>query len=266
MRRFRLTAFVTSLFLATGLALTGAPSAQAVTGGYVSLGDSYASGVGAGNYINDGTSCDRSTNSHPYLWNSSHHPASFAFNACSGATTDDVLANQLGSLNSSTGLVSITIGGNDAGFSSVMETCVLGSDSDCINAINSAKSYINTTLPGKLDNVYSAISSRAPSARVVVLDYPHFYKLGVTGCIGLSETKRSAINSAADTLDGVIQKRAANHGFVFGDVRTTFAGHELCTGDGWLHSVDWTDFGQSYHPTALGQSSGYLPVLTSAAG
>ncbi|MEU6574542.1 SGNH/GDSL hydrolase family protein [Streptomyces sp. NPDC046805] len=265
MRRFRLSACVTSLLLAAGLTLTGAASAQAATGPYVSLGDSYASGVGAGNYINDGTSCDRSTNAHPYLWKNAHGPSSFAFNACSGATTDDVLANQLGSLNSSTSLVSVTIGGNDAGFSDVMLTCVVGSDSDCVNRINQAKAYIDTTLPGKLDNVYTAIRNRAPSARVVVLDYPRFYKLGVTGCIGLSETKRSAINSAADYIDAAIQKRALNHGFVFGDVRSTFSGHELCTGDDWLHSVNWSNFGESYHPTALGQASGYLPVLTNAA-
>ncbi|MDQ0990040.1 SGNH/GDSL hydrolase family protein [Streptomyces sp. V3I7] len=271
MRRFRLSAYVSALLLAAGFALTGAAEAQAspqlaITGGYVSLGDSYASGVGAGNYISTSGSCDRSTNAHPYTWNAAHHPASFAFNACSGATTDDVMANQLGSLNSSTGLVSVTVGGNDAGFSDVMMTCVVGSDSDCVNRINTAKAYINNTLPGKLNTVYSAVRGRAPSARVVVLGYPRFYKLNVAGCVGLSETKRSAINSAADTIDGVIQNRAAAYGFVFGDVRTTFAGHELCTGDDWLHSVDWGDFGQSYHPTALGQNNGYLPVLTNAAG
>ncbi|MET7381331.1 SGNH/GDSL hydrolase family protein [Streptomyces sp. NPDC005526] len=267
MRRSRFTAYVSSLLLAAGIALTGAASAQAselAAGGYVALGDSYSSGVGAGSYISSSGSCDRSTKAYPYLWNAAHTPSSFDFTACSGATTDDVLANQLGPLSSSTALVSLTIGGNDAGFADVMTTCVTSSDSTCLSRINTAMAYVDSTLPGKLDNVYSSIRSKAPSARVVVLGYPRFYKLG-TYCLGLSETKRSAINDAADHLDAAIAKVVANHGFVFGDVRTTFTGHEICSGSSWLHSVNWLNIGESYHPTAAGQSGGYLPVLTNAA-
>ncbi|MEV8067896.1 SGNH/GDSL hydrolase family protein [Streptomyces sp. NPDC085995] len=269
MRRSRIAARVSSILIAVGLALTGAASAQAsqqtaVAGGYVALGDSYSSGVGAGSYISSSGSCDRSTKAYPYLWNAAHAPSSFSFTACSGAKTDDVLAGQLSPLNSATSLVSLTIGGNDAGFADVMTTCVTSSDSTCISRINTARAYVTSTLPGKLDNLYSVIRGKAPSARVVVIGYPRFYKLGQT-CIGLSDTKRSAINDASDLLDATIAKAAANHGFVFGDVRTTFSGHEICSGDSWLHSVNWLDIGESYHPTASGQSGGYLPVLTNAA-
>ncbi|MGX4693100.1 SGNH/GDSL hydrolase family protein [Streptomyces sp. JNUCC 63] len=268
MRRSRIAAYIGSLLLTVGLALTGAATAQAsqlaAAGGYVALGDSYSSGVGAGSYISSSGGCNRSTKAYPYLWNAAHAPSSFAFTACSGARTDDVLANQLGPLNSATALVSITVGGNDAGFSDVMTTCVLQSDSTCISRINTAKAYVDSTLPGKLDNLYSVIRSKAPNARVVVLGYPRFYKLGQT-CLGLSETKRSAINGAADHIDAAIAKIAANHGFAFGDVRSTFGGHEICSGSSWLHSVDWLNIGNSYHPTAAGQSGGYLPVLTGAA-
>ncbi|GGY00384.1 SGNH/GDSL hydrolase family protein [Streptomyces anandii] len=268
MRRSRIAAYVGTLLLALGLALTGAGTAQAsqlaATGGYVALGDSYSSGVGAGSYISSSGSCDRSTKAYPYLWNAAHSPSSFAFTACSGARTDDVLANQLAPLNSGTSLVSISIGGNDAGFSDVMTTCVLQSDSTCVSRINTAKAYVDSTLPGKLDNLYSVIRSKAPSAHVVVLGYPRFYLLGQT-CLGLSDTKRSAINGAADYIDAAIAKVAANHGFTFGDVRTTFSGHEICSGSSWLHSVNWLDIGESYHPTAAGQSGGYLPVFTNAA-
>ncbi|GAB1334773.1 SGNH family lipase [Streptomyces sp. E-15] len=268
MRRSRLTGFVTSLLLAVGLGLTGAASAQAsstaAAGGYVALGDSYSSGVGSGSYISSSGDCKRSTKAYPYLWNAAHSPSSFAFTACSGAKTDDVLANQLGSLNSSTSLVSISIGGNDAGFSDVMTTCVLQSDSSCLSRINTARAYVANTLPGKLDTVYDSIRAKAPSARVVVIGYPRFYLLGQS-CLGLSETKRSAINDAADYMNATIKTRVAAHGFVFGDVRSTFTGHEICSADSWLHSVDWLNIGESYHPTASGQSGGYLPVLTNAA-
>ncbi|WP_416485709.1 SGNH/GDSL hydrolase family protein [Streptomyces sp. CL12] len=267
MRRSRLVGFVAPLLLALGLGFTQAASAQAASnsGGYVALGDSYASGVGAGSYISSSGDCDRSTNSAAYLWNAAHKPTSFAFNACSGATTDDVMANQLGSLNSSTSLVSISIGGNDAGFADVMQTCVLNSDSTCLSAIASAKSYITNTLPGKLDTVYNAIHSKAPNARVVVVGYPRFYLLGQV-CLGLSDTKRSAINGAADTLDSTIQSRVSAHGFAFGDVRSAFSSHEICSSSSWLHSLNVLDLTESYHPTADGQSGGYLPALTNAAG
>ncbi|MET9764407.1 SGNH/GDSL hydrolase family protein [Streptomyces sp. NPDC006372] len=264
MRRSRFVVFVSSLLLAVGTALTGAATAQAsplaATGGYVALGDSYSSGVGAGSYISSSGDCKRSTKAFPYLWAAAHSPSTFDFTACSGARTGDVLSGQLGPLGSATTLVSVSVGGNDAGFADVMTTCVTQSDSTCVSRINTARSYVDSTLPGKLDGVYSAIRSKAPGARVVVLGYPRFYQLG-TACLGLSETKRKAINDASDHLNTAIAKRAADHGFVFGDVRTTFTGHEICSGDSWLHSVNWLNIGESYHPKAPGQSGGYLPVL-----
>ncbi|MGW1748702.1 SGNH/GDSL hydrolase family protein [Streptomyces sp. NPDC002092] len=268
MRRSRIAVFVSSILLAAGTALTGATAAQAsgqaAATGYVALGDSYSSGVGSGSYISASGDCKRSTKAYPYLWAAAHSPSTFDFTACSGARTGDVLSGQLSPLSAATGLVSITIGGNDAGFSDVMTTCVLQSDSACLSRINTAKAYVDSTLPGQLNNVYSAITAKAPNAHVVVLGYPRFYQLGTT-CLGLSETKRKAINDAADYLDTATAKVAADHGFTFGDVRTTFTGHEICSGSSWLHSVEWFNIGESYHPTAAGQSGGYLPVLTSAA-
>ncbi|MBD0419677.1 SGNH/GDSL hydrolase family protein [Streptomyces sp. TRM S81-3] len=268
MRRSRLVGYLASLLLAVGAALTGAASAQAaqsaLAGGYVALGDSYSSGVGAGSYISSSGDCKRSTKAHPYLWAAAHSPSTFDFTACSGARTGDVLAGQLGPLGSTTSLVSLSVGGNDAGFADVMTTCVLQSDSSCLSRIATARAYVDSTLPGKLDGVYSAIRNRAPNAHVVVIGYPRFYQLG-TSCIGLSETKRKAINDASDHLNTAIAKRAAAHGFTFGDVRGTFTGHEICSGSSWLHSVNWLNIGESYHPTAAGQSGGYLPVLTAAA-
>ncbi|AVH59596.1 MULTISPECIES: SGNH/GDSL hydrolase family protein [Streptomyces] len=269
MRRSRITAYVTSLLLAVGLALTGAATAQAsqaaAATGYVALGDSYSSGVGAGSYISSSGDCKRSTKAYPYLWAAAHSPSSFDFTACSGARTSDVTANQLGPLSSATGLVSISIGGNDAGFADVMTTCVLQSESSCLARIATARAYVDSTLPGRLDSTYSAIRSRAPAAHVVVLGYPRFYKLNGSCLAGLSETERAAINDASDYLNSAISKRAANHGFTFGDVRGTFTGHEICSGNSWLHSVNWLNIGESYHPTAAGQSGGYLPVFNGAA-
>lgn len=231
--------------------------ARAATG-YVALGDSYSSGVGAGSYL-DSSSCKRSANAYPYLYANSSGD-SLSFEACSGAKTSDVINSQVSALDSATGLVSITVGGNDAGFSSVMENCVLGGDSGCHSAVSNAENFVQTTLPGLLDDVFSTIKSKAPNARVVVLGYPHFYKIGGSCSVGLSDTSRGYINGGADVLDTVIEKEAANAGFTFADVRPAFTGHEICSGSEWLHSVT-LPVDESYHPTATGQASGYLPTF-----
>jgi len=250
--------------LAVAPVLASAVPASAQTVNYVALGDSYSSGVGAGSY--SGGSCDRSANAYPQLWDNAHAPSSFIFAACSGAKTTDVESSQLSALSGSTSLVSITIGGNDVGFSSVMETCVLQSTSACTSAIDKAENTAKTQLPGWLDTLFSDISARAPDATVVVLSYPEFYDLSKSStCIGLSTTDRTNLNQGADVLDGVIQAAAGRHGFRYSDVRSAFAGHEICDSQSWLNSVDWFDIGNSYHPTAAGQADAYYPVFNAAA-
>ncbi|MFD8123165.1 SGNH/GDSL hydrolase family protein [Streptomyces albidoflavus] len=269
MKLRRTATYVTSLLAAVTLALTGASAAAAAdaqaAGGYVALGDSYSSGVGAGSYDSGSGDCRRTPKAYPALWAAANSPASFSFVACSGAKTGDVLANQMGPLNSSTGLVSLTIGGNDAGFADVMTTCVLQSEANCVARVNTAKAFVQNSLPAKLDSVYSQVRAKAPSANVVVLGYPRFYKLNGSCIAGLTEGERTAINGAADLLNSVISKRAADHGYAYGDIAAAFTGHEICSGDSWLHSVKWTGINDSYHPTAAGQSGGYLPVLSSKA-
>ncbi|MCZ4118158.1 SGNH/GDSL hydrolase family protein [Streptomyces sp. H39-S7] len=264
MRLSRLVSAVSALILTTGLALIGAAPAHAAAPSYAALGDSYSAGVGAGSYDSSSGACKRSTKAYPVLWAAAHAPSAFAFTACSGARTGDVLNNQLGPLNASTGLVSISIGGNDAGFADVMTTCVLNSESTCLARIAQARTYADNTLPGLLDNVYNAIHAKAPNAHVVVVGYPHFYKIGGSCWAGLSDRSRTAINGAADELDTVTAKRAADHGFSFADVRGTFTGHELCSGSPWLNSLTFP-VDESYHPKAAGQSGGYLPAFSSAA-
>lgn len=242
-------------------------AAQAATGGYVALGDSYSSGVGAGDYISSSGSCDRSPNAYSALYNNAHHPSSYVSVACSGATTTDVNANQLSALSASTGLVSITIGGNDVGFANIMETCVLEGTDECVAAVNAAESKAQNQLPGLLNTTYNGIRSHAPNAKVVVLDYPVFYDLSASFCIGLSDESRTKIDEGINLADGIIKTAATSHGFSFADVRSQFVGHQLCSGGTkWLHSLNFTDITESYHPTAAGQSGGYYPVFNSVAG
>ncbi|MDF0371452.1 SGNH/GDSL hydrolase family protein [Streptomyces sp. NPDC000971] len=261
-RTFRASLF--TLAIAAVAALGVAQPASAAGENYVALGDSYSSGVGAGSYTSESGDCKRSTNAYPYLWKNANAPSSFAFVACSGATTTSVSSGQLGALSSSTTLVSVTAGGNDVGFADVMQTCVLQSEATCVSRVNTAVTAIQNSLPGKLDSLYTGIRSRAPQAHVVVLGYPRFYKLSGTCIAGLTEAERGAINNASDVLNGVLAKRAANSGFTFSSVVDEFTGHELCSGDAWIHSVS-IPVTNSYHPKAIGQSGGYLPAFRSAA-
>ncbi|MDX3609672.1 MULTISPECIES: SGNH/GDSL hydrolase family protein [Streptomyces] len=248
---------------ALGVAGPASAADSAAAGGYVALGDSYSSGVGAGSYLSDSGDCRRSTAAYPYLWQAANSPASFDFVACSGATTSSVASSQLGVLSASTSLVSVTAGGNDVGFADVMQDCVLGSEATCLSSVDAAVGQMNNTLPGSLDSLYDGIRTRAPQAQVVVLGYPRFYQLSGSCVAGLSEAERAAINNASDVLNDVIAKRSADAGFTFSSVVDEFTGHELCSGDAWLHSVTVPVY-NSYHPKAAGQSGGYLPAFRSA--
>ncbi len=255
------------LLAALGLVLAGTAASTAMYAtGYVALGDSYTSGVGSGHYLAESADCRRSALAYPELWASDHAPASYRSLACAGATTSDVLDTQLSALQSGTNLVSLTVGGNDVGFASIMRDCVLRGTDTCVSEIDAAETTARATLPGRLDHLYAQIAERAPTARVVVLGYPRFYDTGVWFCLGLSSTSRKKINEGADVLDAVIRAATLRQGFFFADVRARFAAdHENCDGDSsWLHAVDFTDLEQSYHPTASGQSGGYYPAFSAA--
>jgi len=254
---------VTALTVGAVAAIAGAgiPAEAASTVHFVALGDSYSSGVGAGSTSG---SCGQSPNAYPKLWAVANSVASFTFAACSGARTSDVIASQLSSLSAATTLVSITIGGNDVGFSSIMETCVLKSTSSCESAVAAGEKYATGTLPGLLDTTLADIRADAPNARIVVLDYPDFYDLSAGLCIGLSGADHQALDTGINELDGVIAAAAATEGDTFADVRAQFSGHELCDSADWLNSIT-LPIGNSYHPTAAGQKDGYLPVFGTAA-
>lgn len=248
--------------LATLIVLLGSGTARAAAPGYVALGDSYSSGVGTRSYIDDGTDCQRSTYAYPELA-ADRLDAALHFDACSGATTDDVLANQLGHLSASTALVTISVGGNDAGFSSVITQCALPWPVNCTGDINDAVDYMHDTLPGQLDAVYSAISQHAPNARVVVVGYPRLFNGRTCNALArISATEEGQLNDAADVLAGVIGTRADAHGFDFVDPRSTFADHEVCADTEWINGLS-DPVGESYHPNRAGQI-GYTDLVTPA--
>ncbi|TDC25335.1 SGNH/GDSL hydrolase family protein [Micromonospora sp. 15K316] len=237
-------------------------TAQAAAVNYVALGDSYSSGVGAGPY--DWSTCLRSQKSYPPLWAAAHGANSFAFPACGGAVTADVIGGQVDALGASTTMVTITIGGNDAGFVDVITSCRFGTTATCTNAVNEARAFTTGTLPGRLDTTYAAIRDRAPNARLIVLGYPRLFELNSCGWLAMSVYKRTILNQAADLLATVIAGRAAAAGATFVDTRPYFAGHGVCAGDPWIHDISGVI--EAYHPDADGYRHGYLAALNSVTG
>jgi hypothetical protein len=229
------------------------PVAVASASQYVDLGDSYASGVGTRVFYSESGSCKRSPEAYgPKIAAAKGYTLSFQ--ACSGAKTSDVNANQLGTLSSSTALVSIAIGGNDAGFSNVIINCALYYFT-CGGAINEANSYIATKLGGVLDTTYNNIRSRATTAHVVVVGYPHlFTKEGATcNANFLTSSNEKKLNETGDKLDAVVKARAEAHGFTFVDPRNTFNAHEVCASEEWLNGQS-NPLEESYHPNVKGQA------------
>jgi lysophospholipase L1-like esterase len=259
MRR-RLTALLAAL-AALPLLLWGAP-AHAAGPSYVALGDSYSSGVGTRSYISDGTSCQRSTYAYPSLVAAARGYA-LSFQACSGAKVSDVTSKQLGALSASTSYVTISVGGNDAGFSSVLTECAKpGWLSNCGAAVSKANSYISNTLPGSLSTLYAAIRSTAPNARVVVVGYPRLFNgEDCNALTWFSPSEESSLNATADRLDGVLASAAAAKGFSFANPTNAFVGHAVCGSPEWLNGLS-NPISESYHPNRTGQAAGYAPLVS----
>jgi lysophospholipase L1-like esterase len=236
--------------------------AHAAGPSYVALGDSYASGVGTRSYISDGSNCQRSTYAYPYLL-AQQKGYTLNFKACSGATTSTVTNSQLSAVVSTTKYVTISVGGNDAGFSSVITECAQpGWMSNCDGAINTAQSFINNTLPGRLNTLYASIKSRAPSAVVVVTGYPRIFQ-GEDCNAGtwFSPSEETRLNQTADLLNAKLSAAASAKGFKFANPTSRFIGHAVCDDVEWINGLS-NPISESYHPNRLGQSSGYTPLVS----
>ena len=258
--RTRLLSAAVLAFVASLLAPT-AP-AQAALPPYVALGDSYSSGTGTRSYINDGTSCQRSTSAYPSLL-AAQKGYALNFRACSGATIPDVTNTQLSALSSATRYVTISVGGNDAGFGDVLTECATPWwAGDCNGAIDGAQSFINNTLPGRLSTLYSSIRSRASVAKVVVVGYPRIF-MGVDCNAGtwFSPAEMTRLNQTADLLNSKLSSAASARGFSFANPTSRFIGHAVCNDVEWINGLS-SPVSESYHPNKAGHSSGYAPVVS----
>lgn len=220
---------------------------------YVALGDSYSSGVGSRVFYEEPGECDRS----PYAYGpkiAANRGYALNFEACSGAKTTDVNEKQLSHLSGTTSLVTITIGGNDAGFSNVVINCALYYFT-CGSAIKEADEFIEKKLPALLEATYKDISSKATTALVVVLGYPKLFTKEGTTCNAnfLTSENEKKMNVSAELLDKVIKARAEAAKFMFVNPTAPFESHEVCASVEWLNGQS-NPLSESYHPNQSGQA------------
>jgi len=258
----RRRALSTAALAATAALVVSAAPAHAANPSYVALGDSYSSGTGTRSYISDGTSCLRSVYAYPSLI-ASAKGYDLNFRACSGAKIADVSNTQLSALSSSTAYVSISIGGNDAGFASVLTTCAQPAWlSNCNGAIDKAQAYVNQTLPGALNTLYANIKARAPQAKVTVVGYPHIFNgVDCNLLTWFSASEMTRLNAIADLVNSTTRARATAAGFSFADPTTPFVGHAVCSSSEWINGLS-NPIQESYHPNRTGQASGYTPTVS----
>lgn len=258
---------LTTIGAATALGTSASALGSSGTAtGYVALGDSYASGTGTRSYLPDGTSCQRSTYAYPSL-DAAALGLSLDFRACSGATVADVTNTQLAALSSGTGYVTISAGGNDAGFSSVLTTCAQPSwMSNCPKAIDGAQSVITNTIPGRLASLYASIRAKAPNAKVIVVGYPRIFNgEDCNAFTWFSPTEEARLNAMADLLNSRTASAAAARGFTFVNPVPAFVGHAVCDSPEWLNGLS-SPITESYHPNRSGHASGFVPLTQPAFG
>jgi lysophospholipase L1-like esterase len=292
----RLIATATTFIVATltwSVLAPGPASAASPTPVYVALGDSYASGEGAckpvtitGCDYRAGTNtgadhCHRSSNAYaareaaklPHGWK-------FVFAACSGATAADVLSTgqdgepaQLNALHVGSTrvvkLVTITLGGNDAGFAAAVTGCVTAYLFGASCNGNVAMAIPAATLRSRLAAVYVAVHKAAPHAKLVVMGYPRLFSPtpSATAPCDVAAIDSKAFSKTEDALNASVAaavKRAntaAHTKFAtFVDDGAVFKGHELCAGSAaksYLNGLLLTSTSaraESFHPNRTGQS------------
>lgn len=263
-RRTALAAGLATLAIAAGLAAVPAQAVDKTK--YIALGDSFAAGQGAGPYLDD---CYRSDNTYSELADQAKAIKLVRNEACSGKTTQEVVDTQLKRLNKSTELVTITAGGNNLGFGTIVTACgtAIADPSAapaCDKASADAAALIGSgQLASDVGAMIQAVKAAAPNAKIVVTGYPYLYDpVPLNPADPLSVFIYRA-TQLADGLNGSIAAASAAAGAEYVDVRAAFAGHGInsATGDPWIN-LDLADLGSpdNFHPNAEGYEA-YFTAL-----
>lgn len=251
---------------------------------YFALGDSYSSGDGAPPY-QGAKGCYRSTKSYPYRLGSgvptpvliacagsvlANIDQTVQFSWLPGTQLDQIQRSPQGNT-----LITITIGGNDVGFSDELVKCIVSFTSCKSDKARIARKI--TALRPRLVQVYQELRAVAPGADIIIVGYPLVVaNPAIANChnpavyYGLGAGEMQMIRDLASLLDNTIA-RAASQAGVFSatrEVEQAFAGHEICTADEsqeWINEVAGLNdaLHDSFHPESAGYRA-YAGAINSA--
>lgn len=276
----KVAAAVCRLFMQEGCASweegsTQTPLEQALSGNYVAMGDSFASGEGTYNYA-DGTDYDNRDDWNPANWGDdahnrchrsnvsyaqqiyggNHFNGSLATVYCSGAETpeftNDNPANdgegpQVDALNEDTSLVTLSIGGNDLGFADVIKDCALNGErgvpfmDTCQEKWDQELDQRLIDLKPELVALYEDIKKRSPNARIIVMGYPPLFNEPPSEPLSnlLFVEDQLWMNSKATMLNAMLREACREAGVEFIDPTSAFIGHGVGSDDQWINDLDW---------------------------
>src|SRR6478609_5039311 len=258
------------------LVATGARAAN-----YVGLGDSYAAGPLIPNPLLP-LGCLKSSNNYAHLA-APGIGLSLRDASCSGAKTTNMTnpqnvepdgpnPPQFNSLDASTTVVSLTIGGNDIGFSEVAESCITVNpfSHPCLDKYNPGgndqlKARIEATAP-KVAAVLQGIHARSPSAKIYVLNYPAIFPETGLGCwpqmpIGFSDV--SYLRSTEQRLNNMLATQSAANGATLVNWYGASIGHDACKGSStrWVEPLVPGTLAAPIHPNKQGMAGGAATLV-----
>jgi lysophospholipase L1-like esterase len=259
---------------------TAAPAAQ-----LVGLGDSYAAGPLIPNQSLNPLGCLRSDRNYAHLA-AAQLGTSLRDVSCSGATTEDLFAAQdvtpgpanppqLDALSTTTQTVTLSIGGNDIGFTSIIENCAAPTPfgKPCQDKYNSGgvdqlAARIDATAP-KVAAALQAIHQRAPSARVLVIAYEPILPETGSGCwpqVPLAWADVPYLRATQKRLNTMLANVAAANGARYVDTYTAAIGHDACKSSStrWVEPLIPGNTAAPFHPNARGMA-GVTPAIVAAA-
>ncbi len=238
------------------LALMVPGVASAAAPRYVALGDSAASGPLIPLPDPSMLGCFRSLSNYPKLA-AAQLGVPITDVTCSGADTNDMFAPQetdlgtappqLDALTADTTLVTLQIGGNDAGLVGLAESCLnlwpeWLSGSSCYDEYTAGGGDVyGDRVAGvrpKVDAVLAAIHQRAPAAAVYVVGYTTY--LPQNGCypkVQVWPRDANYIQAKIDQLNQVLADASAAGGATYVDIRTPGIGKDVCKSP----TVRWTE-------------------------
>jgi lysophospholipase L1-like esterase len=277
------------------IAICGAATARADGGVYVALGDSYTSGPLVPNQHGEPIDCGRSDHNYPSLVAAALKVGTFVDVSCGSAQTKhmtepqtDLPAGgtnppQFNALRADATLVTVGIGGNDAGLVGVGEKCAeLGATNPTGHACrdywapggnDKVTARIEATKP-KIAAVLQGIHQRSPEARVAIVGYPDPTARNGESCwpmVPLSPDDMRYIDELIIRINAMIKGQAELNDAEFIDTYTDSIGHDVCKlpPNRWFEGVVPTEPAYPLHPNGKGEASmarSAIAVLSRAPG